>query len=73
MTATASGKADRPTPHPTDLELADWIDGKLHGTPTHGQIARHVIACHPCAGLVAQQGDAAYQLLRTSWRELHPW
>jgi anti-sigma factor RsiW len=55
--------------HPTDLELADWIDGKLIGDE-HGAVARHVMACHTCAGLVVAQGDAAYQLLRTSWRSL---
>jgi hypothetical protein len=63
--------------HPSDLELVTWVDGEMRGTPEHGEIARHVIACKQCAGLLlgqakAKHADAAYQLLSTSWRELIP-
>jgi hypothetical protein len=58
--------------HPTDLELAQWLDGDLREGPEHGEVARHVLACATCAGLLLAQGDAAYELLRTSWRELTP-
>jgi len=62
--------------HPTDLELVEWVDGNLRGTPEHGEIARHLVACQECAGLLlGQEGrnaDVAYELLRTSWRELRP-
>jgi hypothetical protein len=58
--------------HPTDIELIAWLDGEERSTPEHGEIACHVMACTTCAGLLLAQGDAAYELLRTSWRELTP-